>query len=125
MWQHRANVAAQALGLPLTRSPGWGIAGWFIPIVNFWFPYEAVRDNLPPDDPTRPLVIRWWVGMLTMGVVVWAVAAGYAFGGAVIGVPLSTASAAYVWWWSTTGVGVVDGIGATHQRLAGGVPNAP
>lgn len=119
VWQHRANVAAQALGLWLTRSPGWGVGGWFIPIANLWFPYEAVRDALPPDDPVRPLVMRWWLGLLVSGVLIWIGAAGYAFGGLLVGLPLSLATAAFAWWWCTTSITVVDGIGATHARLAG------
>jgi hypothetical protein len=60
IWFHKALSNARALGLPLTRSPGWGVAGFFIPIVNFWFPYQSMRDLLPEGNPARPLVGRWW-----------------------------------------------------------------
>ena len=53
IWQHRAASAARALGYPAARSPGWGVGCWFVPIVNLWMPYGAVRDCLPPGHPER------------------------------------------------------------------------
>jgi hypothetical protein len=67
IWQFRAATAARALQLPAKRSPGWGVAFWFIPVVNFWMPYQALRDCLAPGDASRALVSRYWlfyVGML-------------------------------------------------------------
>jgi hypothetical protein len=61
MWQHRAASSARALGLRATHSPAWGVGCWFVPIVNFWMPYQAIRDCLAPDDPHRALVLRWWL----------------------------------------------------------------
>ena len=54
IWQHRAASAGRALGIPSRRSPGWGVGAWFVPVVNLWVPYSAIRDCLPPDDPHRP-----------------------------------------------------------------------
>jgi len=67
IWQHRAATAARALNLPARRSPGLGVGGWFIPVCNFWFPYQAIRDCLPAEDPHRVLVLRWWLAYLGMG----------------------------------------------------------
>jgi hypothetical protein len=64
IWQFRAASAARALGFGATHSPGWGVGCWFVPIVNLWMPYQAIRDCLPPDDPHRPLVLRWWLIVL-------------------------------------------------------------
>jgi hypothetical protein len=64
IWQHRAASAARAFGLPTTHSPAWGVGSWFVPIVNFWMPYQAIRDCLPPEDPARPLVLRWWLALV-------------------------------------------------------------
>jgi hypothetical protein len=61
VWQFRATSAARSLGLPATHSPGWGVGSWFVPIVNLWMPYQALRDCLPPGDPDRKLVLRWWL----------------------------------------------------------------
>jgi Domain of unknown function (DUF4328)/Protein of unknown function (DUF2510) len=64
IWQFRAASAARALGLPATHSAGWGVGSWFVPVVNLWMPYQAIRDCLPPGDPDRPLVLRWWLLLL-------------------------------------------------------------
>jgi hypothetical protein len=61
IWQHRAATAARSLGFPAKHSPGWGVGSWFVPIVNLWMPYQAIRDCLPPHDPRRALVVRWWL----------------------------------------------------------------
>jgi hypothetical protein len=119
VWQHRANTAALALRLPLTRSPAWGVAGWFIPVVNLWFPYEAARDNLPAGDPNRPAVLRWWLGYLGLNVVLWAIVIGWFAAGAALGVPLLAVGAAYGWWWATAAGQVVTSTESVHRRLAG------
>lgn len=67
IWQHRAASAARALGFPTTHSPGWGVGSWFVPIINFWFPYQAIRDCLPPDDPNRGRVLQWWLAYMVGG----------------------------------------------------------
>ncbi len=64
IWQHRAASAARALGLSATHSPAWGVGSWFVPIVNLWMPYQAIRDCLPPDDTGRPLVLQWWLALM-------------------------------------------------------------
>jgi len=76
VWQFRAASAARAMRLPAKRSPGWGVAFWFIPIVNFWMPYQAIRDCLAPDDPNRARVLRYWLCTLGMelGFVLTAIA---------------------------------------------------
>ncbi len=67
MWQHRAASAARALGFPATSSPAWGVGSWFVPVVNYWFPYLALRDCLPPDDPHRGLILQWWLAFAVGG----------------------------------------------------------
>ena len=51
IWQHRAASAGRALGIPSRHSPAWGVGSWFVPVVNLWMPYAAVRDCLPPGPP--------------------------------------------------------------------------
>ena len=63
VWQHRAASAGRALGIPSGMSPAWGVGCWFVPIVNLWMPYLAVRDCLPADDPHRARVFTGgWPG---------------------------------------------------------------
>ena len=69
VWQHRAASAARALGFPTTHSSGWGVGSWFVPIVNFWFPYQAIRDCLPLDDPNRARILQWWLAYMVGEVV--------------------------------------------------------
>ena len=64
VWQYRAAVAARSLGLPARRSPGWGVGSWFVPVVNLWLPYGAIRDCLPPGHPGRRRVLRYWLAFL-------------------------------------------------------------
>ncbi len=69
VWQHRAASAARALGFPTTHSPGWGVGSWFVPIINLWFPYQAIRDCLPHDDPNRARILQWWLAYIVGGLV--------------------------------------------------------
>jgi len=66
MWQYRAARAARSLGYPARRGPGWGVGCWFVPVVNFWFPYQAIRDCLPPGAPARALVLRFWLSLVAL-----------------------------------------------------------
>jgi hypothetical protein len=65
-WAYKAAKLARDLGLPARHSPGWAVAGFIVPIVNFWFPYQSVRDMFPPHHPDHPLVLRWWLLWLSV-----------------------------------------------------------
>lgn len=69
LWQFQAATAARLLFLPARRSAGLGIAGWFIPVANLWFPYQAIRDCLPPGDPGRRTVGRMWAAFIATNLV--------------------------------------------------------
>jgi hypothetical protein len=60
VWSHHITSTARALGLRTTHTPGWAVAGWLVPILNFWFPYQVVRDALPPQSSARSAVPVWW-----------------------------------------------------------------
>lgn len=79
VWQYRAATAARALGRPATRSPGWGVGSWFVPVVNLWMPFQALRDCLPSGHPRRRLP---WV-LLAAGVVIYLGGLGTGIGLAV------------------------------------------
>jgi hypothetical protein len=64
IWLYRAAGLARKAGLPARRDPVWAILGFFIPVVNFWFPYQVARDCLPYGDPRRRLSARWWTWYL-------------------------------------------------------------
>jgi hypothetical protein len=114
IWQHRTATAARALGYPARRSPAWGVGCWFVPIVNLWMPYGALRDCLPPGDPHRAHVLRWWVAWIagTWLTIAAAFCALASTGAAlVVSIPAALALLAAAAW----APGVVTAI-ATAQR---------
>jgi Domain of unknown function (DUF4328)/Protein of unknown function (DUF2510) len=114
IWQYRAATAARSLGFPALRSPGWGVGSWFVPIVNFWMPYQALRDCLPPGDPHRRLVLRWWLTWLALEVFggAAAIAAFFSSGVALgLGIPAAVLCVAL----AAVAPQVIAAIGAAHQ----------
>ncbi len=113
IWQHRAASAGRALGLPSGQSPAWGVGSWFVPIVNFWIPYHAVRDCLPPGDLHRRRVLQWWIAFLvTVGAgVAFGITALFSSGGAlVLAIPIAVANLLIIAW----APGIVGSIAAAH-----------
>jgi hypothetical protein len=116
MWQYRAAKTARMLSLPARRSPTLGIISWFIPVVNFWFPYQSIRDCLPPGDPARAVVARMWtffIATLVMDIitaVTAVVGTPIAFALAVVTLVLAAGFAAQAW----RSVGL---IAQAHYRL--------
>ena len=70
-WMYRAATAATHLGLPARHDPVWAVAGWFIPIINFWWPCQSLQDLLPSEHPTRSTILWVWVVFITAGFVMW------------------------------------------------------
>jgi hypothetical protein len=60
MWTYRAARTARTLGIEIRREPGLAAASWFIPILNLWWPPQAIRSFVPDRDQLR-VVIEWWV----------------------------------------------------------------
>lgn len=119
MWQYRAASAARALGQPSTHSPGWGVGSWFVPIVQLWMPYQAVRDCLPPGDPTRALIRNWWLLVLG-GQIMNAAAVFAAFSSGAVSLAISIPAAFVALGLLATGPRVVLAISAAHRAAAGG-----
>jgi hypothetical protein len=61
LWLYRAASTAAALRYPARRSPALGAWSCIIPVVNLWFPYQAIRDCFDPRDRSRTLVLRAWM----------------------------------------------------------------
>lgn len=118
LWFSRSAHNAVALRLPARREPAAGVAGFIIPIINLWWPYQSMSDLLPPGDARRPLVLRWfllWIaGGLIGAVVTWvAVFVGGGLGWALLAVPaILTALAALA------ARRLVGDIAACHADLA-------
>ncbi len=64
IWQYRAATVSRSLRYPGRHSPGWGVGCWFVPVVNLWMPYQAIRDCLPPGHPARRQVLSAWLVLL-------------------------------------------------------------
>lgn len=66
-WKHRAYANLPALGSPAPRySPGWTVGSYFVPILNLFRPYRAMKDvhNGTLGQPLTtgvPAITRWWV----------------------------------------------------------------
>jgi hypothetical protein len=115
IWQHRAASAGRALGIPSRRSPAWGVGSWFVPIVNLWMPYSAVRDCLPPDHPHRRRVLHWWIAWLLTGFLTTLAAGSALFStgtALVLSIPAALACLAVIAW----APGIVVAIAASHQE---------
>ena len=69
IWFFRSASNAHKLGLPATRSPAAGVAGFLVPVINLWWPYQSTRDLLPAGHPDRPLVLRWFLLWVVGGAV--------------------------------------------------------
>ena len=115
IWQHKAARAGRTLGIPSHYSPAWGVGCWFVPVVNLWMPYAAVRDCLPVEHPQRARVLHWWIALLLAGFLTTAadIAALFSTGtGLVLSVPAALAAVAVLAW----APGVVVSIAASHQE---------
>ncbi|HEX3621077.1 MAG TPA: DUF4328 domain-containing protein [Acidimicrobiales bacterium] len=61
LWFARSAANAESLGLPARREPAAGVAGFVIPIINLWWPYQSTSDLFPPGDGHQPVVLRWFL----------------------------------------------------------------
>jgi Domain of unknown function (DUF4328)/Protein of unknown function (DUF2510) len=116
VWQHRAATAARALDIPSRYSPAWGVGCWFVPIVNLWMPYGAIRACLPEGHPYRTHVLRWWLALMCTWVL--SVAAGTAAlfstgAGLALAIPAALACLSVIAW----APGIVAAIATSHQQL--------
>lgn len=74
-WIHRAHRNLPALGARNLRySPGWAVGGFFVPILNLFYPFGVMREIWKASNskfdvadspswenaPTSPLVGLWW-----------------------------------------------------------------
>lgn len=80
VWTNKVAHTARALGYPARHSPGWGAGGWFVPIVNLWFPYQSIVDSMAPTNPDRRRVLAWWLLYLLGGAAALPVVAAGVFG---------------------------------------------
>lgn len=124
IWFHRALTNAQLIGLPQRRTPAWGVVGFIIPIVNFWFPYQSACDLFPPGHPDRKLVGRWWALWISaqLGAFV-LIAASIASVG--LGLVVAAVIAALYVLAALAGRTMIQRALAVHAELLTAAPSAP
>jgi hypothetical protein len=119
MWQHKAASAGRALGIPSRYSPAWGVGCWFVPVVNLWMPYGAVRDCLPPGHHQRSRVLHWWLALMLAWIL--SLTAGIAAlsstgAGLALSIPAALACLAVIAW----APGIVVAIATSHEEALAG-----
>lgn len=116
IWLYRAAKFARNAGLPARRDPIWAALGFFIPVVNFWFPYQVAADSFQFTDPNRRLAGWWWTWYLTSTIAVFVMLVASAFSTAtgviiaLIGACTCALSAVYA-------RRLIAAVGAAHEQL--------
>ena len=114
IWSYKAASVANNLHYPAVRGPVWAVVGWIIPIVNFWFPYQAIRDCLAPANPERRTVILWWA-FFVASTLVWIPALIIAvFGSLAIAFSIAVPAFLFAAMELSLGWRVIDAIEADH-----------
>lgn len=79
-WFHRAYKNAIFFSeTKLRNTPGWAVGHFFIPIVNFFFPYYSAKEIhssslTANDNPFGGLIFLWWMLWMVIGNILWRVA---------------------------------------------------
>ena len=63
LWLYRVRTDADIRHPEAThaRRKGWAWAGWLVPVVNLWFPFQIVRDVLKAFRASAPTaLLGWW-----------------------------------------------------------------
>ncbi len=77
MWFRRSYFNLHSLGIRLQHSEGWAAGAWFVPILNWFRPYQImaeiweqtqIRINTPIQEP-KILVGLWW-GVWVLGKII-------------------------------------------------------
>lgn len=74
LWLHRARTNLVEFGLTdLAYSPGWSVASFFVPVINWTVPFRSMRElynrsqgeDVYQSLATVPDVSSWWTSFLT------------------------------------------------------------
>jgi hypothetical protein len=65
LWCTQVGKVAELGRWPTRRNRVLGAFSILIPVVNLWWPYQAIRDAYPPG-ATHTKLLRWWICYLTL-----------------------------------------------------------
>lgn len=75
VWTYRAARNAKGLSeFPQRISPAWAVGWYFIPLANFWKPFQGMRETWsrsawPPALKAPPILNVWWILWIALGIV--------------------------------------------------------
>ncbi len=87
LWFRRAYFNLHLISRNLKYTEGWAAGGWFVPILNLWYPYTIMRElftetfsffnknNSNSEDTFKLSIIGWWWAL-------WIIASFFAYLGA-------------------------------------------
>ena len=119
IWLNRAGELARAVGLPLVRSPIASAIGWLVPVINYWWPYQGVRDLFPDGERPRRRLGWWWACWVTSSVITVAAGAIAAFLPTAFGVLIVAVALVPGVVGAALEHRLVADVGAAHARLVG------
>ncbi|MBS2939165.1 DUF4328 domain-containing protein [Nocardioides sp. J2M5] len=65
-WLHTAHRSSRMDRSLLRHGSGWAVGGWFVPVLNYWRPFQVVCDvrrgaTGDPDARAGALQVCWWL----------------------------------------------------------------
>ena len=65
MWVYRLNANLRARGnTELRFTPGWTVGWYFVPVLNLWKPYQAMKEMMHAYSGSAPnTIVHWWWGL--------------------------------------------------------------
>lgn len=118
IWFVRSAHNARVLGLPGRREPAAAVAGFIVPIINLWWPYQSTCDLAPDEASTRRLVLAWFLLWTVGGFVGGAFTLASAFVDSWLGYALLAVPAALVTLAALAARQVVATVVEIHASLA-------
>lgn len=60
LYQVRSYLDVRRPDAHHARRKGWVWAGWLVPVVNLWFPFQIVRDIVKALGTSAGMLLGWW-----------------------------------------------------------------
>ena len=68
IWAYRLVSNVRSFGHEPKPGPGWAIGGWFVPVLNAWFPartlWKADQHADSAGRENRWLIVAWWLALI-------------------------------------------------------------